>query len=407
VLLSVKAPCEVFDIIEINFLSDREMGSFCNETIDLGCALGRVLTDDIIACEDVPGFNRSTVDGYAVKASDTFGCSESIPAVLTLTGEVLMGESAGYLLNKGACVSVSTGGEVPEGADAVVMHEFTEDYGNNMVGIQKPVAPGSNIIFRDDDAASGDVVLTGGTIIAPHDIGILSALGYERVEVRRKPVVGIISTGDELVGAASVLKSGQIRDVNSPMLYASVVSYGAYAKSFGVIKDDEAAIRAAMLEAIDSCDIVLISGGSSAGTRDMTAKVIESEGEMLLHGIAMKPGKPTILGIVFSKPVFGLPGHPVAAYMVTELFVRPLIKELLGVKDKRKTVKAKLSESISSNHGREEYVFVRFGEAGGLAHPVKGKSGLIAGLAGVNGYICIPRDSEGVAGDDEVEVICF
>jgi len=406
IMLNVKTPEEVNEIIKsLMTCSIRE--SFKCENIKAVNALGRILHQDIIAQENVPGFNRSTVDGYAVLSSDTFGCSEGLPSVLKLTGEVLMGESADEPVKSGFCVIVSTGGEVPDGADAVVMHEFTEDYGSGLIGMQKPVAPGANIIFKNDDAAKGDVILKSGLKITPHDIGILSALGYINVDVRCKPVAGVISTGDELVAAGAVPKNGQVRDVNLPMLCAALHKFGADVKDFGIMKDEEALIHAAMMEAVRVCDFVLISGGSSAGTRDMTAKIIESEGEILLHGIAMKPGKPTILGVVKEKPVFGLPGHPVAAYMVTELFVRPLISGLTGAEDKRKTTKATLSEAISSNHGREEYIVVRLDEKGETAAPVKGKSGLISGLSEVDGYICVPRDCEGLAKGEEVVVIYF
>jgi len=365
-------------------------------------SVGRVLHEDIIATEDIPGFNRSTVDGYAVISSDTFGCSESTEALLTLKGEVLMGQSADISLIKGACAVVSTGGELPSGADAVVMLEHTEDYGNDMIGIQKPVAPGNNVIFKGDDVKAGESVLTSGTILKPHDIGILSALGHSEVTVRAKPKVAIISTGDELVEVTETPKRGQIRDVNTPMLISAVTTYGAQAQSLGIIKDDEAAIRAAVKQAIKESDIVLISGGSSAGTRDLTARIIEAEGELIFHGIAMKPGKPTIFGKIYGKPIIGLPGHPVAAYFVTHLIIRPLIANYLGAKLKDITTTAKISESISSNHGRTEYIPVKL--ENDVAIPIKSKSSLITSLADIDGYISIPRDSEGLAKGEEVKV---
>jgi len=398
-LLSVKTPEEVTKIIKSQFMPAKLQA----KSVTLEAACGRVLHDDIIADEDVPGFNRSTVDGYAVIASDTFGCSESIPAILNVTGEILMGESAESALSQGICMIVSTGGEIPDEANAVVMFEHTEDYGKGMIGIQKSVAPGNNIIFKGDDVSIGDIAITSGTRLTPHDIGILAALGITEVSVRKKPVIGIISTGDELVAPTEAPGRGQVRDVNTPMLLAAANSFGADAKNFGLIKDDEKAIRRAVMSAVQICDIVLISGGSSAGARDLTASVIASEGVLLLHGIAMKPGKPTILGKISNKPIFGLPGHPVAAYMVTELFIRPLIDILAGAKTKKYSTTAKLTEPISSNHGREEYIPVRLED--GEAQPIRGKSGLIAGLAGVDGYICIPRDCEGLAKGENVKVM--
>jgi len=406
-LLIVKTPDEVREIINAHLLSCKSNDVLSFETVKTLDALWRVLHQDIIANENIPGFNRSTVDGYAVLSSDTFGCSESIPAVLTVKGEVLMGESADCQPEPGTCMIVSTGGEVPDGADAVVMHEFTEDFGTGMVGIQKPAAPGNNIIYYNDDSSAGDLVLPAGTVISPHDVGIISALGYSDVEVCCKPVVGVISTGDELVQVSAVLKSGQVRDVNTPMLLAAMADIGAASKDYGIIPDDSKAIRNAMLSAVESCDIVLLSGGSSAGVHDMTARIIEAEGELLFHGIAMKPGKPTILGVVKDKLIFGLPGHPVAAFMVTELFVKPLVFCFMGAELKRKTTMAILSEPISSNHGREEYVLVRLDSESGLATPIRSKSGLIASMAGIDGYICIARDNEGLAKGTEVIVFYF
>ena len=401
-MLIVKTPDEVREIIKNRFAGC----GFESEKIKAADALGRTLHCDIISEEYVPGFNRSTVDGYAVIASDTFGCSESIPAMITVAGEVMMGESADCILSPGTCVIVPTGGELPEGADAVVMVEHTEDFGGGLAGINKPVAPGNNVIFKGDDVSVGDIVLTAGTELKAHDIGILSALGCYEIDVRKKPVVGVISTGDELVETIKAPGRGQVRDVNTPMLLAAVTSFGASVINCGIIRDDESAMRAALRQAAKICDIVLISGGSSAGSRDMTARVIGSEGEFLFHGIAMKPGKPTILGEIYSKPVFGLPGHPVAAYLVTELFVRPLIAMMLGAFRKPLTTGAWISEAVSSNHGRAEYIVVRLDEDG-IAFPVKSKSGLITSLADADGYICIPRDCEGLAAGSHVVVTYF
>jgi len=450
-LLTVKTPEEAAEIVRSRFGAIQCPA----ESVDMIAALGRVLAGDIVAGEYVPGFDRSTVDGYAVIASDTFGCSESMPAVLTLSGEILMGEAASGRITPGTCLAVSTGGDLPEGADAVVMVEHTEDYGaadaanseygirnseltretekseygirnsefgdgtsakwkvesgklrDRLIGILSPVAPGNSMIFRGDDVSPGDRVLKAGTLLTPHDIGILSALGYFIVDVRPKPVVGVISTGDELVEPTVTPGRGQIRDVNTPMLMAAAERFGAVSRSYGIVRDEESALRGAVLRAVAECDIILVSGGSSAGMRDLTARVIESAGELLLHGIAMKPGKPTILGVIEGKPVFGLPGHPVAAYFVMELFVRPLIAGFMGASVRRQTATARISEAVSSNHGRAEYIAVFFDEASGTAQPIRGKSGLIASLAGADGYICIPRDSEGIPAGATVNITYF
>ena len=399
-MLTVKTPGEVLDIVG-NFTPVESAA----DIVGLSGACGRVLAADITASEYVPGFDRSTVDGYAVIASDTFGSSDSIPAMLTLAGEVLMGAAAEAALTPGTCIIVSTGGDLPPGANAVVMVEHTEDYGDGLIGITRPAAPGNNIIFKGDDVSPGDRVLAAGTVLAPHDIGILSALGITAVNVRKRPIVGVISTGDELIPPELTPERGQVRDVNTPMLLAAVEKVEAATVNYGIIRDDEHALSNAVTRAAAECDVVLISGGSSAGMRDLTARVIETAGTLLFHGIAMKPGKPTILGTIDGKPIWGLPGHPVAAYFVTELFVKPLIACLMGADFKRRTGVATISEAIPSNHGREEYIAVVLD--GGTARPIRGKSGLIASLAHTDGYISIPRDSEGIAKGDTVVVTYF
>ncbi|MCL2392504.1 MAG: molybdopterin molybdotransferase MoeA [Oscillospiraceae bacterium] len=401
-MLEVKTPKEALGIIGETYKAHRTQ----IEKVPINNSLGRVLSSDLVAIEHVPGFDRSTVDGYAVLAKDTFGCSESMPAVLTLAGEVLMGAASNNEIKPDTCVAVSTGGDLPEGADAVVMVEHTEDYGGGLIGIMRPAAPGNNIIFKGDDVSSGDIVLKAGTMLTAHDLGILSALGSCEVGVMKKPVIGVISTGDELVELSQKPGRGQIRDVNTTLLVAAAEQFGGVAINYGIIRDEERPLTDAVKYAVSECDVVLISGGSSAGLRDLTAHVVESVGELLFHGIAVKPGKPTIFGLVEGKPVFGLPGHPVAAYMVAELFVRPLVSGLMGAAVKRRIIPAIISEAVSSNHGREEYLAVIIGDDG-AAKPVRGKSGLIAGLKYTDGHICIPRDSEGIPAGALVDIVLW
>lgn len=400
-MLTVKSPEEALELIMDTF-------SPCpsQETVPLGKARGRVLFAPVIAGEYVPGFDRSTVDGYAVAAADTFGCSEAIPAMLTLGRAVDMGEGAGEALSPGTARYVPTGGAVPPGADAVVMIEYVEDYGDGSIGVSRGVAPGENMIYRGDDVRPGKEILPAGHALGAHDIGALAAMGVTQVRVCRKLRVGIISTGDELVEAHETPGEGQVRNVNGPMLCALMEELGGEAVSYGVIRDDEALLRASLERAVSECDAVLISGGSSVGAKDATSRVMESLGEVLFHGIAMKPGKPTILGSVGGKPVFGLPGHPVAAYFVGRIFVRAALAALTGRRIKDYAMPAVLTESVSANHGRAQYNGARLHFADGrwYVSPIRGKSGLITGLAGSEGYFCIPRDREGFAQGETVRV---
>ncbi|MBE6007593.1 MAG: molybdopterin molybdotransferase MoeA [Lachnospiraceae bacterium] len=403
-MLNVKTPEEVLSIMENNFSPVNEV-----ETISIYEADSRVLAKDILSVEFVPSFDRSTVDGYAVYASDTFGCSDSIPAMLPVSGEILMGESADAPLEKGYTVSVPTGGAIPEGADSVCMVEYTEDYGDGTIGITKSVAPGENIIYKGDDVFPGKLVLPKGRKLTASDIGALAAMGITKVCVSKKLVVGIISTGDELVDISETPVKGQIRDLNSSMLCALVKKCGAAAIRYGFFKDDETVLSDILDKALSQCDMVLISGGSSVGLKDATTKIIEQKGELLFHGIAMKPGKPTILGKAGNKPIFGLPGHPVAAFLITHIFARPLIYHLMGKKYKNITVPAILTETVSANHGRAQYtgVFLEEREGKLFARPIRGKSGLITTLAASDGYFAIDRDCEGLKEGSIINVTLY
>ena len=400
-MLHVKTPEEVLALIETEFAPVAG-----TEYVSLTAAMGRVLAEDIAATEYVPDFDRSTVDGYAVRARDTFGCTDAIPVILPLQGEILMGEGAEFELNPEECVTVPTGGAVPKGADSVVMLEYTEDYGDGTIGISKSVAPGQNMIFRGDDVYPGKVILKQGRVLSSQDIGALAAIGRVRVPVRRKLTVGVISTGDELVPPEAVPGPGQVRDVNSPMLEAMLTAFGVDVINYGIVIDDEVLLTEKVTKAAAECDAVLFSGGSSVGVKDAACRIIESMGSLLLHGIAIKPGKPTILGKAGVKPLMGLPGHPVAAYFVTKLFVLPLLSRLLGRKQETYTTTARVTESVGANHGRAQYQCCRLERKDGelYAHPIRGKSGLITTLAGADGWFCIHRDCEGLPKFAEIQV---
>ena len=403
-MLEVKTPQEVLSLIQKEF---KPLG--LAELVPLSEALGRVLAEPVTAQEYVPDFDRSTVDGYACRAADTFGCSDAIPAILTVAGEVLMGKSADFTLSRGSCAYVPTGGAIPKGADCAVMIEYSEDYGDGTVGIMKPGAPGMNLIFRGDDVFPGKEILPAGRVLTAQDIGALAAIGKTIVPVARRLKVGVISTGDELVPPDETPAPGQVRDVNSPLLSVMLAAFGAEAVSYGIVVDDEPLLRQKMETAAAECDAVIISGGSSVGVKDAACRIIESMGELLLHGIAIKPGKPTILGKAGNKPLIGLPGHPVAACFVAQLFVLPLLGRLMGRKQEDYTVTAELTESLGANHGREQLNACHLRREGDklLAAPIRSKSGLITQLAGADGYFIIARDCEGLPKGAQVQVYLY
>ena len=401
-MLQVKTPEEVLRLIHDKFRPVSELTEF----VPISAAAGRTLSEDITAEEYVPDFNRSTVDGYAVRATDTFGCSDAIPAILSLQGEIRMGEDAGFALLRDNCAYVPTGGALPEGADCAVMLEYTEDYGDGTIGILKSGAPGMNVIFRGDDVYPGKIVLQAGRVLSAQDIGALAAIGRTVVPVQRKLKIGVISTGDELVPPGQKPLPGQVRDVNTALLSALLTEQGAEVHSYGIIVDDEDLLRETVTRAVQECDAVLLSGGSSVGVKDASCRIIESLGELLLHGIALKPGKPTIMGRAGNKPLVGLPGHPVAAFVVARLFMVPLLDRLAGRERPLWSVTAELSESVGANHGRAQVNPCRLLRQDGrvLALPIRSKSGLITQLAGADGFFCIERDCEGLPKGAPVQV---
>jgi molybdopterin molybdotransferase len=372
------------------------------ESVLLAEAGGRALAEDVLAREFVPDFDRSTVDGYALRSQDVFGCSESIPALLTLIGSARMGEHTAFSLSAGQCVYVPTGAEIPAGADTVVMLEDAQVLDDGLIPVYKAAPPGANLIFRGDDVRPGDVLLTAGTRLTTAHIGSLAAMGYTAVSVRRQPRAAVISTGDELVPAGEDLPLGKIRDVNAPMLAQAVLEAGGRADFLGIIPDRIEEVRAALKSALADHDLVLLSGGTSVGEKDAVPQVLSEQGELLAHGLAVKPGKPTLFGSAQGKPVFGLPGNPVAAYFIFHLLVRPLLASMLGTDLEDRRVRVPVARAVPSNHGREEYVPVALRD--GEAQPIPSKSGLITTLARADGYIAIPRDKEGLRQGELVEV---
>ena len=374
------------------------------EEIPLEAALSRVLARDVLADIDIPGFDRSTVDGYAVIAADTTGASEAIPAMLQCRGRVLMGKANADRISPGTCWYVPTGGALPEGADAVVMIEHAEQIGDDIL-VHRPVAPGENVVLRGEDCEGGKTVLERGRMLSPREIGVVAAIGADRVCVMKTPKVGIISTGNEVVPITSTPGPGEVRDANSYLAGTFVAERGCHPVYFGIVRDERAALRQVISSALDQCDVVLISGGSSKDERDNTAAVIEELGEVLVHGIALAPGKPTIIGTARGKPVIGLPGHPASAFVVLVAIVEHLLAAMLGVTVARRTVRARLTQNIPSTRGREDYIRVSLRD--GEATPVFGKSGLLNTLVRSEGLVRIPASSEGFEVGEEVEVILW
>lgn len=384
------------------------------EAVPTADALGRVTAEDILSPEDLPAFARSTMDGYSVRSRDTFGASEGLPAYLELVGEVPMGADADVRIGVGQAAKAYTGGMLAQNADAVVMVERTQALDDTAIEVLRAVAPGENVVQVGEDVRKGEAVLPEGSVIRPQDIGGMLALGITTVAVSRKPKVGIVSTGDELVTPDKTIGPGQIRDINTYTISALVSQAGGKPVPIALVEDDFEAQRSAGTEGLMSCDALVFSAGSSVSSRDLTAEVFDSLGEpgVIVHGISIKPGKPTVIGVVDGKPVFGLPGNPVSAMVVFDLVVRPVICHLSGCAEipALPTTQAILARDIPSVAGREDYIPVRLersNESEVNAVPVFGKSNLIYTLVRAGGIVKVPLDKSGLYAGEVVDVRLF
>lgn len=381
-----------------------------SETILVADSLERVLFSPVVASYPLPSFRRSTVDGYAVHAEDTYGASDSLPAYLPLAGEVPMGAVPDFDLEKGQCGLIHTGGMLPSGADAVVMVEHTQHAREDEVEILRSVAVGENVLQVGEDVREGEIVLEAGTRIRPAEVGGMMALGVTQVDVAVKPRVGIISSGDEVVNPGAEISPGQVRDVNSYTLQALVMQAGGEPVLYGIVPDIREVVEQVVRQAHSECDLVVITAGSSASTRDLTSLVIDDLGEpgVLVHGVNVRPGKPTILGVCDGRPLVGLPGNPVSALVIAGLFVVPLVERMLGlaIGGLKPVVQATLKVNLASQAGREDWVAVRLVEEDDqiVADPVFGKSNLIFTLARADGLVKIPPDANGIAAGQPVQV---
>ena len=393
------------------------------ETIDLDQAEGRHLAAPFTAPHDLPGFDRSTVDGYAVRARDVFGAQESSPALLELAGDCRMGEACSLVLEDGQAARILTGGMLPAGADAVVMVEYSRQAGGNLLELTRSVAPGENVLRHDEDAAAGQVCLPRGRRLQPQDLGLLAAFGQTRVTVGALPRVAILSTGDEVVPFDAVPAPGQIRDVNAHSIAGLCRACGAQVTLAGLVGDDADALRATVQRLMASHDVVVISGGSSAGMRDHTVEVFTSQpgSELLCHGVALSPGKPFILARSGQVALMGLPGHTGSALICARVFLRPLLARLQGQEEAPLAapgVLARLGRPLASAQGRRDYIRVTLealpdeepSPVPGLpplrwrAMPLSVPSGCISGLTRAHGLVVCPENREGLYADEIVSV---
>lgn len=373
---------------------------FPKEKVHILESLGRNIGENIYSNINVPEFNRSTVDGYAIRSIDSHGATDSIPSVLNILGEIEMGRESNYTINPGETVYIPTGGMVPENADGIVMIENTEKLDKDTLLIYDPVSQGENIIYKGDDIKNGDIAIKKDSKITPEIIGVLAALGIEYINVYKKPRFYIISTGDEIIDIDEELSLGKVRDINAYALHGLIERLGGQVVGRSIIRDDYKALRDEVDKALDISDIILMSGGSSVGERDYTHKVIDSfEGEgVFVHGVAIKPGKPTILGEGRGKLMVGLPGHPVSSIIVFKSFIEWFINNRFSMKKIKPSVEAIMDFNFPSSSGRTTYQMVKLEEREGRYHalPSFGKSGMISLLAESQGYVILETKEEGI-----------
>jgi molybdopterin molybdotransferase len=383
------------------------------ETIETSRALNRVLGEGPTSHRPLPAFPRSTMDGYAVRAADTFGATESIPAYLAVTGESPMGAAPTRAVERGEAMIIHTGGMLPQGADAVVMIERTQKITEHEIEVMRSVAPGENVLQVGEDVQPGDALFSIGHLLRPQDLGGLMALGITQVTVAKQPRVGILATGDEVIDPHSEPQPGQVRDVNTYSIGGIVERAGGVAQAGGIIRDNFEALSEAAHDLLARSDMLVLSAGSSVSVRDMTSDVIERLGKpgVLVHGVSIKPGKPTIIAVCDGKSVFGLPGNPVSAMVVGDLFITPTLWKLQGCERPplRQTIRARLTHNIASVPGRVDYIQVKLVERDGdsWAEPVFGKSNLIYTLVKADGMLIIPIDANGIAAGEVVDVRLF
>ena len=380
------------------------------ETVALGRAHGRVPAEPVHAPHDLPGFARSTVDGYAVRAADTYGASEGLPSYLEVTGAVAMGRAPEGAVAPGTAVAMPTGGVIPQGADAVVMVEHTQEAMAGTIEVVRPAAPGDGLVRADEDAAEGTELVPAGRALRAQDLGLLAAAGVMDVRVHARPRVAIVSTGDEVVDPATAeLGAGQVRDATAVALAALVRDAGGEPDPRGIVPDDHDALAAVLGDAVASSDVVVVSAGSSVGARDETAAVVAGLGKpgIWAHGIALRPGKPTLLADCGGVPVIGLPGNPRSALVVFGLVGMPVVRLVGGVTrpPAEASTRARLERDVPSAAGRLDIVQVAVRD--GVASPLFGASALLSILSAADGYVVVPDEATGLQAGTEVDVTLY
>jgi molybdopterin molybdotransferase len=413
---NVKPMTEFFHVVSADQFIQKLVGftRLSPERVALDAALNRILSDQIAASEDLPGGPRSTVDGFAVRAEDTFGASDAIPALLNLVSSIPMGVVPHFTLRPGEAAPIPTGGFLPKGADAVVMVEYSNAAGPDAIEVSRPVTLRTNVLEKGEDAKAGETLLAPGKMLRAQEIGFLAALGITEVSVFGQPRVAVISSGDEVVPMDRKPGPGQIRDANGHSIGALVRSCGAEPVFYEIVPDDATALGQTLTRALSETDVVTLSGGSSVGTRDLMVEVVGGLPgvEMMVHGISIRPGKPTLLARRSEKAIIGLPGHPVSALVVAQVFLAPFLCYLQGSNLEKGPLghrsEAVLDTSIHSTIGLEEYVRVRLegtGEGRWKAYPVFGKSGILSTMVKADGMITIPMNAEGFSKGEAVQVV--
>ncbi len=388
------------------------------ETVALASALGRVPVEPVTAPSALPGFARSTVDGYAVRPADTYGASEVLPSYLDIVGAVRMGAAPDVAVGSATAALMPTGGVLPDGADAVVMVEYTSETMPGTVEVVRPVAPGDGLVRADEDVAVGTVLIPAGRPLRPQDLGMLASAGLTTVQVHARPVAAILSTGDEVVAPeTATLSPGQVRDATASALAGLVVEAGGSPVLAGIVPDDPGALSAALRAAVADADVVVVSAGSSVGARDGTAEAVAGLGEpgIYCHGLAIKPGKPTLLAECGGVPVIGLPGNPLSALVVFRLVGLPLVRQVAGVTvtPAQPVVRARLGRALPSAAGRLDVVQVALEDGPDkppdkpTATPLFGASALLSILTAADGYLVVPEEATGLDADTEVDVTLY